>query len=158
MKILLILLTFFSLLAGCRPANYVPTKSSLELQAIQMKEFDTTKNIAFASVLSVFLDLGYHINASDINTGYISAKSPTQNEAGFGKMIMKDSKATAFIEELKPSKTTIRINFVNTEEWSGGGGRKLVQDTPIEDSTVYNNAFNKIREAIFIRSAVNGGK
>ena len=141
------------LLAGCMPQNYKPTKTSLELQAFQAKEFDTQKKVAFASTLSVFQDLGYTITSTDLETGYIAAKSPTQNEVGFGKMIMKDTKSTAFIEELRPGITKIRLSFVNTEEWSGAYGGKLVQDNPIEDPTVYNNAFTKIQEAIFIRTA-----
>jgi len=141
------------MLAGCVPSNYVPTKTSLELQAFQTKEFETQKKIAFASTMSVFQDLGYSIVSSDIETGYISAKGPTQNEVGLGKMIMRDTKASAFIEELRPGKTKVRLNFVNTEEWAGAYGGKLVQDMPIEDSAVYSNAFAKIQEAIFIRTA-----
>ncbi len=142
------------LMAGCVPNNYKPTKTSLELQAFQSKEFDAQKKIAFASAMSVFQDLGYSIATSDFETGYVTAKSPTQNEVGFGKMIMKDTKASAFIEELRPGKTKVRLSFVNTEEWSGAYGGKLVQDTPIEDPTIYNNAFTKIQEAIFIRTAI----
>lgn len=141
------------LLVGCMPNTYKPTKTSLELQAFQAKEFETQKKIAFASTLSVFQDLGYTITSTDLETGYIAAKSPTQHEVGFGKMIMKDTKSTAFIEELRPGITKVRLSFVSTEEWSGSYGGKLVQDNPIEDANVYNNAFTKIQEAIFIRSA-----
>lgn len=141
------------LLVGCVPNNYKPTKTSLELQAFQSKEFDAQKKTAFASTMSVFQDLGYSITSSDLETGYITAKSPTQNEMGFGKMIMRDTKSSAFIEELRPGKTKVRLSFVNTEEWSGAYGAKLVQDNPIEDAAIYNNAFTKIQEAIFIRTA-----
>lgn len=153
MKTMIATISIAFLLVGCVPNNYKPTKTSLELQAFQSKEFDTQKKIAFASTMSVFQDLGYSITSSDMETGYIAAKSPTQNEVGFGKMIMKDTKSTAFIEELRPGKTKVRLSFVNTEEWSGAYGSKLVQDNPIEDPAVYNNAFIKIQEAIFIRTA-----
>ena len=153
MKTIIATISIAFLLVGCVPNNYKSTKTSLELQAFQAKEFETEKKIAFASAMSVFQDLGYSITSSSLETGYISAKSPTQNEVGFGKMIMKDTKATAFIEELRPGKTKVRLNFVNTEEWSGAYGAKLVQDNPIEDPVVYNNAFTKIQEAIFIRTA-----
>ena len=66
---------------------------------------------------------------------------------------MEDTSATAFIEELRPGKTKVRLNFVKSKEFSSSYGAKQKQDTPIEDSTVYNNAFVKIKEAIFIRSA-----
>jgi len=154
MKKIITAISIAFLLVGCVPNNYKTTKTSLELQAIQAKEFDAPKKITFASTMSIFQDLGYSITTSDLETGYITAKSPTQNEPGFGKVIMKDTKASAFIEELRPGKTKVRLSFVNTEEWSGSYGGKLVQDSPIEDPTVYNNAFTKIQEAIFIRSAI----
>jgi hypothetical protein len=153
MKIIIASISIAFLLVGCVPSNYKPTKTSLELQAFQSKEFDTNKKVAFASTMSVFQDFGYSITSSDLETGYISAKSPTQNEVGFGKMIMKDTKATAFVEELHTGKTKVRLNFVNTEEWSGAYGGRMLQDNPIEDPGVYNNAFTKIQEAVFIRTA-----
>ncbi len=153
MKTIIAATSIAFLLAGCMPNTYTPTKTSLELQAFQAKEFDAQKKTAFASTLSVFQDLGYSVTSTDLETGYLAAKSPTQHEVGFGKTIMKDTKATAFIEELRPGKTKIRLSFVKTEEWSGAYGGKLVQEHPIEDALVYNNAFTKIQEAIFIRTA-----
>lgn len=153
MKKIITVVSAAFLMAGCVPNNYKPTKTSLELQAFQSKEFEAPKKITFASTMSVFQDLGYTITSTDLETGYIAAKSPTQNEVGFGKMIMKDTKSTAFLEELRPGVTKVRLSFVNTEEWSGSYGAKLVQDHPIEDPAVYNNAFTKIQEAIFIRTA-----
>lgn len=148
-----------SLLAGCGsiPPNYVSTKTSLELQVMQSKEFETPKRIAFASAISVFQDFGYQITSSDLDTGYIAAKSPTQHDGWYGIRTMKDTKATAFVEELRPGVTKVRLSFVNTLERSGTGvyAAKVVQDTPIEDPAVYNNAFLKIQEAIFIRSGTN---
>ena len=155
MKRTILLLTAVLLITGCLPGNYKPTKTSLELQAFQSKEFDVSKKIAFASTMSVFQDFGYTLTSANLETGYIAAKSPTQNEMGFGKIIMKDTKATAFIEEIRPGLTKVRLNFVNNEEWSGSYGAKLVQDNPIEDPAVYNNAFTKIQEAIFIRTGTN---
>ena len=140
------------ILGGCM-TNYKSTKTSLEIQAIQAKVFDTKKKVAFASVLSVFQDLGYIIKTSDLVTGFITAKSPTQSGRTFGGYTMIDTNATAFIEELRPGKTKVRLNFVKSEERSSVYGAKQKQDTPIEDPTIYNNAFVKIQEGIFIRSA-----
>ena len=143
------------LISGCTPPQYKPTKTSLELQAFQTKEYQSDKKIIFSSVLSVFQDLGYNIQSSELETGFISAKSPVQNETGFGKMIMKNTKATAFKETFPSGKTKVRLNFVNKEEWSGAYGGRLEQDTPVEDPQIYNNAFQKINEAILIRTAIN---
>ena len=71
------LISLFTVLAGCavQPKS---TKTALELQAIQSKDFQTSKKVAFASTLSVFQDLGYVVNSASIETGLINAKSPTQ--------------------------------------------------------------------------------
>ena len=37
----------------------IEQKSALELQAIQVKEFETNQKTAFTAVMSVFQDLGY---------------------------------------------------------------------------------------------------
>jgi hypothetical protein len=142
------------LLLGCATTASKPNKTSLELQAIQAKQFDTTKSVAFASVLSVFQDFGYVVNSAEIDTGFITAKSPTKGGFMlFVGQIMEDTKATAFIEELRPNKTNIRLNFVKSKETSSGYGMKSAHDTAIENPTVYQNAFAKIQEAIFIRTA-----
>jgi len=148
-KVFTILLLVF--IAGCA-TEYQPTKTGLELQSFQKREFETAKKTAFASVLSVFQDLGYIVDSADFNTGFITAKSPTQNSLGFAVNIMRDTKATAFIEELRPNNTSIRLNFVKTKELSGAYGAKQVQDTPIEDPKFYEDVFAKIQQAIFVRS------
>lgn len=154
-KLLCLLLLLISVTA-CVPVPdvYRTNKTSLELQAIQTRVFDTTKTVTFAAVLSVFQDLGYIVTASDIATGFITAKSPTQMyyEMAYATAKMKDSRSTAFIEEFVPGKTKVRLTFVSTEEWSRGIGQKLLQENLIDDPLIYSNAFTKIQEGIFIRS------
>ena len=72
--ILLANLVLGSFLCGCQTGG--PEKSSLELQAFQKREFNTSKQTAFASAVSVFQDLGYTIRAADVQTGLIQAQSP----------------------------------------------------------------------------------
>ena len=158
MKRIISIIAATLLMTGCItfPPTHTPTKTSLELQVMQTRDFDTSKRIVFASTMFVLQDLGYSISASDLDTGYISAKSPTQHKVVIGQRIeMKDTKVTAFIEEIRPGLTKVRLNFVNNEEWSSSYGAKLVQDNPIEDPAVYNNAFIKLQEAIFIRTGTN---
>lgn len=146
-------LTVFSciLMSGC--VTTAPQKTSLELQAIQAREFETTKKVAFAATLSVFQDLGYVISSAHLDTGFISAKSPTQTGRGFFVNVMEDTKATAFVEQMKPNLARVRLNFVSSRETSGDYGDKTLKDSPVEDPAVYENAFTRIREAIFIRTA-----
>lgn len=133
-------------------AGLTPTKTSLELQAFQKKSFETSKSVAFASTMSVFQDLGYIIKNADKDTGLIQAASPTRNIVLFGSH-MSNTEASAFVEQLRPGKTSIRLNFVNVSESSSGYGMKSKRDTPVEDPEMYRNAFSKIREAIFVRTS-----
>jgi hypothetical protein len=131
-------------------------KSALELQAIQVKEFETTQKIAFTSVLSVFQDLGYIVSSASIDTGLITAKSPTKQDfVLFVGQRMTDEKANAFIEQIAPNRTKIRLSFVKSEQTSSGYGMRGERDTPVQDPASYQNAFAKIQQSIFVRSNTN---
>lgn len=142
-----------AILIGC--AAEPPKKTSLEIQAIQTRELETDKTTAFNSTISVFQDLGYIIDTAHIETGVITVASPT--EAGycwFSGSTQTHTRATAFVEERRPGFTHIRLNFVEVLKASDGYGRQSGRDNVIHDPKVYENAFTKIQEAIFIRSAV----
>lgn len=151
-----LLSALMAVLSGCVHQEYKPTKSALELQAIQAKEFEISKKIAFASVLSVFQDLGYVVGSANHETGLITAKSPVQQSfVPFVGQVMKNQVATAFVEEIIPGRTKVRINVVNAEQSSSGYGMKGERETPIEDGAIYQDVFAKIQQAIFIRKNVN---
>ncbi len=136
--------------SGC-VQNYKSAKTSMELQAIQAKNFETNKKIAFASTMSVFQDLGYTIGTADFDTGLITANSPTNQSQGLFTQNMTHIKATAFIETIGKF-TKVRLNFVTALRTSTAYGMKGGNDSPIEDPIVYQNAFSKILKAIFIRT------
>ena len=148
-KVFFIFLVVIAML-GCRAAQAPELKkTSLELLAIQSREFETNKKIAFASVLSVFQDLGYIVNSADLGTGFITAKSPIKNDG-----YMTWTQATAFIEELKKGTIRIRLNFLETSESVSKKGKRDTWDTAIEDPVIYQNAFTRIQEGIFIRKEI----
>ena len=151
----------FLVLAGCSSSHTVnePTLSPLALQALQTREYETTKDIAFASVLSVLQDAGYIIDGADIETGFITASSPTDAKTtydpfiwGFGKKSQL-TKVTAFIESINAQTSKVRLNFVDILEKSKSYGINSRVDTPIEDSVIYENVFEEISKAIFVRQA-----
>lgn len=135
-------------LIGCA----TPQQTGLELQAFQKKQFETSKKIAFASVMSVFQDIGYTIKQANAETGFIQASSPTKNVVFFGSH-MSNTDATAFVEEINDKNSAIRLNFVQNNESSSGYGMKSKSDKPVIDPKVYEGAFIKIQEAIFIRNS-----
>lgn len=142
-------------LVGCATTpTQVPT--SLQIQSFQTNEFEASKTAAFGSVISVFQDLGYIVQSADKDTGFITATSPSSNKTGFweamgGMTTSGQTKATAFVEEIRPNFATVRLNFVDTKHVSSAYGQDSDRDTPILDPKVYQVAFDKIGAAIFVR-------
>lgn len=154
MKSLWLVLAITVAVAGCETMPK-QTKSPLELQAIQSKEFETSKKIAFAATLSVFQDLGYTVSSANLDTGLITAKSPTKQDFQlFVGQRMIDIKATAFVEEIVSGRTKIRLNYVNSTQTSSGYGMKGEHELPIETPEIYQDTFAKIQQGIFIRKNV----
>lgn len=162
MKKLLTAIAFGFLLIGCAPQPVKPQKTSLEIQAIQARVFDADKKVTFNAVMSILQDLGYIIGSASLDTGFITAESPNkQDQSGAAVMAMLFSgirtegktAVTVSIEEISPAKTRVRLNLVSRQLRSGAYGQRASDDTPVEDPKVYENAFDKIGEAIFIRQA-----
>ncbi len=159
-------------MTGCvGPQQQKPPMTPLEIQSLQTREFESPKKIVFASVVSVFQDLGYTIKNADLTTGFINAESAAQNasigpeaEIFIGVLggvlggqpaqttqSVEQTVATAFIEEIG-DRTRVRLNFVTTRQSSSAQGQNSRRDTPILDVRIYTNAFERIENAIFIRS------
>lgn len=152
----LAILTSGLLSAGCEVLNSAPEPTPLQIQSFQTKEFETTKAVALAAVINVFQDLGYIIQSADKDTGFITAISPSKSNTGLldalsGTSTSGVTKATAFLEEIRPSFTTVRLNFVKSQRSSSEQGQYSEHDTAVLDPQTYQIAFNKIDDAIFVR-------
>ena len=155
-KTYLILPILFILITGCETTKPKVNLTPLEIQSIQARSYEHPKKTVFPSVMSVFQDLGYSINSADINTGLITAESIAESNKAlkFWLNISKVSqtKANAFIEEIG-NETKVRINFVITKKKSFGYGQTDREDEQILSPEPYQNAFEKIENAIFIRTS-----
>lgn len=160
MKNLLTILAALSLFGLAEPALAKKVDlTPMQLQAMQQKEFDSPKPAVFSSVMDVFQDLGYSVGSADISTGFITAESATTNKTGFweamaGGISSGNTRATAFVETMPNGRTRVRLNFVSTKSMSMGYGQNTRQDKPIQDPVVYQRAFEKVDEALFVRKAV----
>lgn len=151
-----------SLLVACSSEPAKPQLTSLEIQAIQAKNFDVDKKTSFDSSLSVLQDLGYIIGSASFETGFITAQSPAKGTSGsiffVGVLPIPISGSeqktvvTVAVESLGPKKSRVRLNFVDKSHGPGmfGSGDN---DKPILDPVVYQNAFDKISETVFIKTA-----
>ena len=133
----------------------------MQIQAMQQKEFEAPKQTLFASVIDVLQDLGYTVGSADMGSGFITAESATVNKTSMVDAFLAHSsgsgntRATAFIEQMPSGMTRVRLNFVSTKVLSSQWGQNSRQDTPILDAEVYRRAFEKVDEALFVRTASN---
>ena len=157
MKIKNIFMIVFGLLllTGCMATTKKATMTPLQIQSLQSREYDAKKEVVFPSVISVFQDIGYTISNADIQTGLISAESSSTSDFAskfwLGITKVSQTKATAFIEQIG-NKTKARLNFVEIKKSSSGWGQTDREDTPLLDAKLYENAFEKISNAIFVRN------
>ncbi len=148
-------LTLALLVSGCAMKK-VPELTPLQIQALQTRDFTTSKNVVFPSVISVFQDLGYTIKNADKETGIIMAESAAKSDSAsriwLGVSSVSQTSATAFVEEIGKT-TKVRLNFVTSNNKSYGYGQTDREDTPILDAPTYQNAFERIENAIFVRKS-----
>ncbi|PJE77660.1 hypothetical protein CI610_03412 [invertebrate metagenome] len=127
----------------------------LEIQSMQVKKYENNKDVVFSSVVSMFQDLGYIINSADKDTGFISAVSATQSDKNYafwtGGSRTSQTNATSYIEKIGKY-TRVRLNFVETTEKSSAYGRQDKEEIPILDVKLYQSAFERIENGIFVRS------
>ena len=60
---------------------------------------------------------------------------------------------TATVEDFSAKQPRVRLNFVDKTFRSEAHGQQGSDEKAVEDPKVYENAFEKIGEAIFIRQA-----
>ena len=155
-----VLLSSLFIISACASSHKtIAPENELALQEMQTKEFEAGKSVVFSSVLSVLQDVGYIIESGDIETGLITAKSPSSSKTsynllwGFGKK-NSHTRVTAFIESIGEDYTKVRVNFLNQTGDSNAYGAVSTVDRPVEDPKVYDNLFEKVDETIFVKQAL----
>ena len=155
-KFYLIFPLVFLFLVGCETTKPTVNLTPLEIQSMQSRSHDNPKDVVFPSVMSVFQDLGYSINSADMATGLITAESTAASDKAMkfwlGITKVSQTKANAFIEEIS-GQTKVRINFVITNKKSDWYGQTDREDNQVLTPEPYQNAFEKIENAVFIRSS-----
>jgi len=145
-------------LFGCVSAPTQPTMTPLEIQAMQTRGYENSYDVVFRSVVSVFQDLGYTIQGADKETGFVQANSASVSNDSLriwtGATESTQTKATAFVEKIA-GKVQVRINFVASKDSSTAYGAGQKSEQPILDANTYQNAFEKIENAIFVRAATS---
>lgn len=129
--------------------------SGLALQQVQARDIEAPKSITFPAAMSVLQDAGYRIGDADIVTGIITAQASTKTKmtwlpfVGFGTK-KKTPVISVFVEDMTPTLSRVRLNFVMAKIKNG----ILADEDPIYDAAWYQDAFEKINQAVFIRLAM----
>ncbi len=134
--------------------------TALELQALQTRDVEASKEQAFGAVMSVLQDSGYRIQAADKDTGLITGIASTKGKmtyslwTGFGKS-KKSPIVSAFIEQRTPTLSRVRLSFVMGKVKSTIYGSGAQDEEPIYDPVVYQKAFEQIDQTVFIRRGMD---
>lgn len=157
------------LASGCELMEEI-NMTPMEIQALQTREFDADKKIAFGAVMSVVQDLGFTVNAADLDTGFIQASGQSRSdrwslEEQLLIFALSDSeidtqdtvettkeKLTAYIESTSSGGSRVRLNLIEQTHSSGVLGQSSTDDYRILEPAVYQNAFERIGSAIFVRT------
>lgn len=136
-----------------------PELTPLELQALQSREFEVSKENLFGAVMTVVQDLGYQVQSADVQTGLITATSAVEQKTSFfealgGGRSSAITRMTAYIQNLPNGMSRVRLNFMYSKTSQGLYGQASQQDKPILDAVVYRNAWDKIDEALFVFGAM----
>ena len=134
--------------------------TGLELQQIQSRDVEASKDVAFSAVMSVLQDAGYRIGSADKETGLITGTASTTAKLsynifwGFGKN-KKTPIVSAYIEPRGSNGARIRLNFVMAKVKGTIYTSGTQDEEPITDPSTYQQAFEKIDQAIFVRQSMD---
>ena len=140
-------------------AKKQPQIAGLQLQQLQSHDFEAGKNTVFSAVMTVLQDAGYRIQAGDRDTGLITGIGSSNSHmtfvpfVGIGKTKLTPA-VSAYIEEMGPALTRVRLNFVMSKNKANRFGADLGDEKPVEDAGVYQDAFEKIGQGVFLRQSM----
>jgi fluoride ion exporter CrcB/FEX len=162
--------TLFALFAACAiggcnsfDEDDEMLRTSVDIQAMQTRNFDCSFKVAFAAVIDVFQDLGFVIQSSDSTTGLVIAKSNTTSathgfRGGYSTFSGLDfhtdtswQTGTAHVEQVGERTVSIRVSFVRNKKISHEFGATEEESRAIVDGNFYTRFFEKIDKSIFVR-------
>ncbi len=145
---------FFGIVASSCTVPPKIKQSQMQIQAYQSHEFEATKRIAFDATMSILQDAGFIIESADFETGFITGKGTTQSRPDLWWGAMNEHvKVTAFIEQRTSSLARVRLNLVESSQrksvWNLA--QDVINEAGVRDPKVYQQLFEEIGQAIFVK-------
>ena len=165
-------------LAGCAVAtlpfpphltDHGAAKTPVELQAIQTREFETDKARLMSVFITVFQDQGYSIDNTELASGFIAAKMPSemrllsvrefnpntplkfdfQNNISSGFSLRTDRSINVLVNEISPNRSTVRVS-INLKLGISPGTFAPHQGLETNPDQ-YQAIFSKVQQGLFLK-------
>jgi hypothetical protein len=124
-----------------------------ELRQLQTRQFAAAKSASFAGVMTVLLDLGYRVQSADLGSGLITATAPSLGRLRLGSAGLSRTNQTpvvsAFIEELTPGSSRVRVNF--SVDTTSPGPLGTAGERAVFDAAVYSTFFTQLQSELASR-------
>ena len=137
-----------------------PPLTPLQIQSIQTREFNTTVDTAFSSVIAAMQNQRYQIKTADKQSGFIAADRSTDDDSfadflkaqnNVNSATTRTDRITAYIESLPNSRILVRLNIFKSYT-SSARGVTSSNDKSILDPVRYQKIFEQIASELFLRS------
>ena len=155
MKKILMAICLSLSLAGCSINSIYgevdPELSSVEMQALQTREFEATEDQVFSAIIATFQDCGYIVSSADRSTGLVLGKTTSATKMYFDFNTVEYDKASAFVEKVAEGRVKVRVSIVRYMLMSYATGRKGEKESVRTKPEYYQKIFDKITQSLFLK-------
>jgi len=140
-----ILLTIMSM--GCATTQL----TALQRRTLESRDLEGKYDDAFKATMQVLQDEGYIIKNADFKSGVIQGETGIKKDFWVG---MKNSEATATLEQFGENTVKERISFVNKTKSSSQYGTHE-NSKIVEDPELFQRIYDNIQKEMFVRQNLN---
>jgi len=131
----------------------VPVLTPSQIKIMTTKQYETSKDMVFKSVISLLQSEGYLVENASNETGLINSYKRIE----VSRKLSRKSKATFYIEEFNSALTQVKITFYEgtvTIKNDGYSKRAEEKESMLTTPEIYNSWFNNLRAEIERRKAL----
>lgn len=163
MRKLITLFCLVGLFSSC--ATQMVTKSPAEVKMMTTKQFDSSQDVVFKSIISLLQSESYIVDRADKETGLINASKRIENSKAASQRFWtgkaKDantSKAMFYVEQINNEVAEVKITMYEGAETSTNGYwgqvNKENKEQMIYEPRIYQEWFNSLLAEIQRRDAL----
>lgn len=124
------------------------TETNMDIRPYQTREFETSKRQAFDATRSALEEAGYVIKEADYESGVLQGKVPPLETRPKIRGRPVSETATVAIGTINKRRSTVRIDFVISLEYTGIDRDLNIIREGIRKPVVYQQVFDDIQELL----------